>query len=243
MFKLYPHLVLVLYALFQGFAVHAGTVSGIVATPNGQPIAGARIQAWDQDATSSDDLMGTATSDRTGRYTVIYPDKRWDGLESGPEVRSSYPDIFIIVSVLNRGQWQVVGRSVVHKDHNPNQPLTIHFNTVRTITARVLVIYGVIIKRTGRPLVGAKVKAWDKDLGTTREFMGQATTDSHGRYSISCSALQWDKIRKDAGKNASSNLSIFITVQQSHRSKSLGASAMRKIRPAERQTNIDLRVN
>ena len=54
-------------------------------------------------------------------------------------------------------------------------------------------VRGTITDITGKPVKGVLVKAWDRDSGSKKDFMGKARTNSKGRYAISYKSGHWDK--------------------------------------------------
>lgn len=53
-------------------------------------------------------------------------------------------------------------------------------------------IYGTLKDQTRRPLRGLRVQAWDNDEPDGDDIMGQAVTDTAGKYEISYRAGHWD---------------------------------------------------
>src|SRR6266481_2318508 len=54
------------------------TVKGVIKDRNGNPAPGLRVKALDYDWSSSDDEMGTATTDANGYYEIHYAGGHWD---------------------------------------------------------------------------------------------------------------------------------------------------------------------
>lgn len=61
-----------------------------------------------------------------------------------------------------------------------------------------LIVQGVILNQDGEPWIDLSVKAFDRNIGTNDTLLGQTTTNSDGKYSISYSSTQLDgKIAAD----------------------------------------------
>lgn len=233
---------LILFLLLVGITmpVWSGTISGIIKSDKGRLVKDARIKAWDKDTTSKDDLLGEATSNEQGKYTINYAEKLWDGSNAGPNLKANSPDIYITVEIKVRGKWEVIAKSKVYKNQDPEKPLRIDLVNVDRINAFVRrTIYGVIKNKNGEPMVAYTVKAWDKDWGGKADLMGSAVTNRHGEYRISYDKRRWDS-GLTLGK--SNYPDIFITVIRKKDNKTIAKSAVFKDHPIDKRLKINIKL-
>ncbi len=100
------------------------TIYGVIRDHRGRRLRGLTVFAWDKDWGDNVELMGKSRTNRYGRYRIVYRPKRWDGLKHGPSLGvTANPDIFI--TVVNTRDNRFLGRSIVYKDHPPNEKLNI----------------------------------------------------------------------------------------------------------------------
>lgn len=100
------------------------SIHGTIRNRKGRPVAGVMVKAWDKDF-GNKELMGSAKTDRRGRYMIVYKSKRWDGLNIGPSLgETSNPDIFI--SVQNKKGSAI--ESKVYENHPVKKALKINMN-------------------------------------------------------------------------------------------------------------------
>ncbi|NUQ36276.1 MAG: carboxypeptidase regulatory-like domain-containing protein [Caldilineales bacterium] len=69
------------------------TLSGRIVDRQGKPLAGLTVRAYDQDLRSKDDLLGEATTNRDGRYTIRFAQVQF----KHDDKESSGPDLYIRV--------------------------------------------------------------------------------------------------------------------------------------------------
>jgi hypothetical protein len=88
------------------------------------PLPKFRVQAWDDDWPSGDDLLGEDLTDQDGKYQIFCTGRIFD--EAFPGLSTMYPDIYITAEIKNKaGQWIRLGRSQVFKNHDPIEDLSI----------------------------------------------------------------------------------------------------------------------
>jgi hypothetical protein len=120
-------IVLFLATLAPGASAFAQTriVTGrLTDSRDGRPAAGLRVRALDDDVNASD-LMGEATSDINGNYTIVYAVRDWD-TSTFFKPHARHPDIFIAVDVPcgSGAGFGSLGRSGV-RGNNTDATLTI----------------------------------------------------------------------------------------------------------------------
>jgi hypothetical protein len=115
------------------------TISGRITDKNDNPIANARVRAYDSDALSGDDLMGETFTNVNGYYSMTYEGKRWD--TKWPFLNTWRPNIFIRVSVrvngrCDDGEWnesanwrRLLPDSRVFSNHKMRKDLIINLKT------------------------------------------------------------------------------------------------------------------
>ncbi len=93
-------------------------------TNGGSPVAGLKVEAWDEDWPDGDDFMGKDITDANGEYAISYNEGFWD--PSIPGLSSWLPDIFVTADIKNStGKWVRLGKSQVYKNHKLDQDLRI----------------------------------------------------------------------------------------------------------------------
>ncbi len=220
----------------------SGIVSGVIKSDKGRLVNHARIKAWDKDPTSKSDLLGKTMTNKKGRYSIRYKQKRWDGVSGGPAMKSNSPDVFISVEIKVRGKWELIATSAVRKDQLQSKPLRINMSNVNRRNAFVRrTIYGIIKNKKGKVQRGVTVEAWDKDWGKNAELMGKTETNQHGHYRISYTARRWDGFQKGFSLGKSANPDIFITVTKKKSKGSVAKSTVFKNHPINKKLKINLR--
>ena len=94
------------------------TIYGVIRDKKGKPVAGVTVKAWDKDWGNKTEWMGTATTNKSGRYHIAYSNRKWDGF-AAPN-----PDVFITVT--DAKHKKKLGQSTVVKNHDVNQRLVLN---------------------------------------------------------------------------------------------------------------------
>lgn len=146
----------------------------------GQPIAGLRIETWDQDPRSPHDLLGVpAVSDADG--TVTFHFSRLDFSEH-PGERG--PDLYFKVfrsDTLLEHTLPTIGndRGVIRAFEQQQEPIVL-------CVRKHHVVLGVIVQANGLPLGHLMLQANHVGYGGTSQALGDPVkTDATGRYSLS----------------------------------------------------------
>ncbi len=169
-------LTILVLAAWKSDAKAERMIRGAISTPVGQPAAGVKVKAFDEDGLTGgdDDPMGTASTDAQGKYSIgPYEDKRWDTYDTSTNWR---PDIYIKVYQMIGGREVAVGRSSTHTNHRQRDDLTINLELKG--------IMGAVTDLDGHPVSGALVKAFDEDDLSADDFMNEVRTDANGVYAM-----------------------------------------------------------
>jgi sphingomyelin phosphodiesterase len=199
-------------------------VTGTILTMTGQPAAGLKVQAFDEDDPTggNDDLMGEAVTDAQGRYSIgPYAGKHWD--TEFPGSTSWRPDIYIKAYQFIDGRWAPVMQSGTHEDHRHAYNLTIN--------GQLTGILGFVRDTNGASVSGALVKAFDYDLlmpgmDTGHDFINEVRTDSSGNFMMPYEGKDWDT-RVPGG--TSWRPDIFVEVHDMVRGRSIKVSGIPEI--------------
>jgi len=171
-----------------------------------------RVVAWDADR-DEDERMGIAPVADDGSYEIQYSGKQWDWAPL-QALRTSRPDIYIVVEWLDPSifAWRCVGRSKVYSDQDVREDREIDLAVTLPFT-NFCTVYGLVKSKLGKPLEGYTVTAWDEATPAIRgagrtggevpvpaalgmeeavRFLGSATTNSNGEYTIRYSGNPWD---------------------------------------------------
>lgn len=98
---------LVLLCSLVSFSAYAafgpGIIFGVVYGPDGKPLSGAIVKAYDDDSRQSGGryrgtFMGEATTGENGNYRIEYTNKGWDGPRNSA-IHTWRPDIYVAVHV------------------------------------------------------------------------------------------------------------------------------------------------
>jgi hypothetical protein len=195
-----------------------GVISGtILDSSSRQPLAGAVVTAYDSDAGRSDELIGRATTNGSGKYSIRIPKRtkrnQWDGPKTDHHTQWR-PDIYIVVDKEEYKRF----KSKVYSDHKLKNNLSINGQMAPLPGART--VRGTIYQQDGRtPLAGAIVTACDADTGGD-QVMGSATTDASGRYQIAYAAGSWDGPKTDRHTQWRPDIFVVVTKDGAKRTKS-----------------------
>ncbi|HEX8359495.1 MAG TPA: hypothetical protein VF613_05285 [Longimicrobium sp.] len=81
---------------------HYTTTVRLVAEGSGRPLAGLRVSLFDHDRFSSDDLLGTGTTDAAGEVEFAYDTRDFADLED--RISGSLPDLYCVVYAADGSQ-------------------------------------------------------------------------------------------------------------------------------------------
>lgn len=162
----------------------------VVLRTTGTPLASVRVEAWDRDL-FFDDFVGGAQSDAEGRFRIVFKEERFKELiQRGPdlyfklfqfdepiaaeqiELEVTLPDGTVLAGTGDQVFWKLAPgetRVEIKLDLPPGEVMY----SVR----------GRVTEPDGSPIVGVKVKAYDR-IFSQNTPLGEATTDDRGRYLI-----------------------------------------------------------
>ncbi len=156
-------------------------VRGRITHPGGAPATRLQVRAFDRDV-SGEDLLGEATTDDDGHYSISYAESRFRRSAS----ERGGPEIFIRVVDVS-GQHRAVSK--VHD----NAPQTLELDlTLPEAALDRFVVSGRVTASDAKPASAFLVKAFDRNVGTDDTLLGEATTDAQGNYTITYSRTQLD---------------------------------------------------
>ncbi|HUT72078.1 MAG TPA: neuraminidase-like domain-containing protein [Desulfatiglandales bacterium] len=161
-------------------------ITGRVLDQTGQGIEGLRIEAWDKDALI-DDLLGSALSGKSGSFTIEF-DKRYYQEIIFDRKPDLYFKIFqndeLIKSTEDSVLWNVEAgeREIKIKVDIP-------------APSQIFKVKGAVLQPDGTPVVGATVKAFDKDL-RHEDALGEVTTNQAGEYEVTYTREQFHRAEK-----------------------------------------------
>ena len=170
---------------------------------NGVGIPGMRVKAYDVDWISSDDYLGSDTTDGQGNFEITFDrdafDAGWYDPEGGPD---------IVVKVYN-DQNRLVYRSGERSGAGKDTFFDIRLDPLDLI-GQYTVGGRVTDARSGRVLCNLPIRAYDDDL-IFDDPLGSGTTDHNGNYIIPYQKSSFDgwfegnpdpyvKVRNDSGR-------------------------------------------
>ncbi len=170
-------------------ATRTYSLSGRVSSREGEPIPNLTVRAYDQDPQSSDNFLGDAVTNEEGRYTIRFTEAQFKpgGKESGG------PDVYIGVLFGDK----MLGKSPVRR--NAKKRVTIDLEVeapeANAPAKPAFRVGGMIGQPDGRPVAGATVRAFHKNLRTEAPI-GETVSDRAGRYAISYKAEDLGRAEK-----------------------------------------------
>jgi sphingomyelin phosphodiesterase len=199
-------------------------ISGTILTMTGQPAAGLKVKAFDEDDPTGgkDDFMGEAVTDTQGRYSIgPYAGIHWD--TEFPGSTSWRPDIYIKVYQIIGGRWVCVMQSETHEDHRHAYNLTIN--------GQLTGILGFVRDTNGAMVSGALVRAFDHDrlipgMDSGHDFMNEVRTESNGNFMMLYEGKDWDT--RIPG-STSWRPDIFVEVHDTVRGRSIKINGVSEI--------------
>ncbi len=165
-------------------------LSGRITDPQGEPLAGLIVHAYDQDPKTPDNPLGKeAVTDQDGRYIIPFTESNFkvSGVESGG------PDVFIRVYDGDKP----LGESPVKRNAKKQIKIDLQVDYVRADSNEpTRQVHGIVRDAQGAPLPELTIQAFDRDLRKDQP-LGQGPTDKKGSYQISYSPRQFRKQEKD----------------------------------------------
>jgi hypothetical protein len=150
-------------------------------------VPGLRVEAWDKDPVI-DDLLGSAKTDENGRFTLSFDETYYQEI-----CFDRKPDVYF--KVFDKGKLiKSTEDSVLWNVKSGKTKISIEVDIYQNTEASYIV-KGQLNQSDGRPLPGLLIHAVDKDLRHEQQ-LGEAATDSEGRYEISYSANQFRRAEK-----------------------------------------------
>lgn len=167
-----------------------------------QGVANLRVEAWDKDAII-DDFVGSAVTREGGVFEIKFDQSHFRELFSDKQ-----PDLYFKVF----GDDKLIKStedSVLWNVKTPETEIVIEVNLPAEKPEpdgkpQPFKVAGLVRRVDGTPLVGALVRAFDKDL-RSEECLTETTTDEAGRYEIIYTAAQFRRAEK-----ASADLRISV---------------------------------
>ena len=151
------------------------TIDGHIYMPDGTPAKGVGVVAWDEDDMFSgkNDYMGKAITDARGYYKINYKGGPWD--TKVPGSTSFRPDIFLSIYAIQAGTLPVK-KTTTKKNWKMATDIKNWNVTIPGIMGR--------ITRSGTPVSGCRVSAYDQDggLGGKDDPIGVTYTQANGRF-------------------------------------------------------------
>ena len=151
-------------------------VDGHVDRDDGTPAAGAAVDVWD--APNAGGLMcATTTTDDAGRYRAFYDPRFYVRVRPGVAV----PTDRVTVVVRARDADGVHATSEPIGD--PERRVTVDL-TLAAAPAPWRRLRGVVVDDLGAAVPGLRVEALDREVGPSRQWLGDAATDPDGAFEI-----------------------------------------------------------
>ena len=141
---------------------------------NGQGIPNLTVRAYDVDWISSDDYLGSDTTDQNGHFDISFSrnafDAGWFDPEGGPD---------IVLKVRN-ASGRLIHQSSERSGAGKSTYFDIHVNPM-DLLGQYTVSGRVLDARSGRTLCNLRVEAWDDDF-ISDDCLGTDRTDVDGSY-------------------------------------------------------------
>ena len=144
-------------------------VYGVVLHSDSTPAQGMTVIAYDKDV-SGENLLGESTTGAKGSYRIVYSAAQFRLSKN----ESGGADIFVRIHGVND---VLLFQSKTVR----NAPTDLHMDV--KLPAAQFVVRGQVRLADGKPVVGALVRAFDRDMRKP-QLLGTATTDTTGHYEI-----------------------------------------------------------
>lgn len=177
-------------------------ITGRVIDQTGQGVEGLRIEAWDKDL-FFDDLVGSAETGSEGSFEMKFKESYFK------EIFARRPDLYFKIfrenELIPGAEFEIEvqlptgkimkgpGDAVFWKVASGTTNVTIKLQI--PVASQLFKVLGRVLEPDGRPVVGATVKAFDKDLRHEEE-LGEVSTNQVGEYEITYTREQFHRAEK-----------------------------------------------